>query len=501
VSSSHLRLVLVLLVLLLSSSGCISVGPDYKPPAQNVPDSWTTELPGIQTGELDPAVVAKFWELTGDPALSKLIQLAVLNNRTLMQAGDRLVAARANRGLAYTAFLPTADVSARVSEDQKRTRTEYHAELGTDLTTAILEKEETERVRNSRATARTLGLDAAWEIDLFGGTRREVEAADADMLSARAAYRDALVSLTAEVALVYTEFRTQERRLIIAQENLKAQESSLELAQFRLQAGLADALDEEQARLSIEQTRAQVPSLRTSMLKARYSLGALLGLTPESFPPDVTAMLAKQGLPGVPESLLVDLPANAIRRRPDIRAAERKLAAETARIGVRTSELYPKLTVPGSLSYSSASDTQTGLASIGLRLNWGIFNAPAIRQRIDIQKAVQSEAFHAYEQTILTALQEISGALVAFSQERERRASLAAAAKHAEQSAVLTRLKYQTGLVAFSDVLLAERTLLGSQDSLAVSEGELIADFVRLYKSLGGGWQSFDPESDSAGQK
>lgn len=475
---------------------CLSVGPDYKPPEANVPDSWKTELPGIQTAELDPAFVARFWERMGDPALSTLIQLAVTNNRTLMQAADRLVAARANRGLAYTAFLPAADVSARVSEDQRRTKTEYHAQPGTDLTTAILEKEETERVRNSRTTSRGLGLDAAWEIDLFGGTRRAVEAADADMLSARAAYRDALVSLVAEVALVYTELRTQERRLAIAEENLKGQMSSLELAQFRVQAGLADALDEEQARLSIEQTKSQVPALRTGMLKARHSLAALLGLPPESFPPDVTRMLEKRGLPSIPDRLVVDLPANAIRRRPDIRAAERKLAAETARIGVRTAELYPKLTVPGSLSYSSSSDSQAGLASIGLRLNWGIFNAPAIRQRIDIQRAAQSEAFHAYEQTLLSALQEISGALVAFGQEQERRASLSAAAKHADQSAFLTRLKYQTGLVAFSDVLLAERTLLSSQDSLAVSEGELVANFVRLYKALGGGWQSFDPEPE-----
>jgi NodT family efflux transporter outer membrane factor (OMF) lipoprotein len=479
---------------ILFFTGCLSVGPDYTPPRENSPDSWQ-DLSGIQREkELDPAVLARFWEQTNDPALSSLIRLAVANNRTLKQAADRLVAARANRGLAYTAFLPKAEISGRVSEDQKKTRTQYHAESGTDLTTAILEKEEAERVRSSRATTRALGLDASWEIDVFGGTRRAVEAADADMHAARAAYRDALVSLVGEVALVYVELRTQERRLSIAEENLKAQQSSLELAVFRVQAGLADALDEEQAKLSIEQTKSQIPSLRTGILKARYALAALLGHAPESFPPEVAALLEARGLPSIPEKLVVDMPADALRRRPDIRRAERKLAAETARIGVQTSELYPKLTLPGSLSYSASSGTETGIASIGLRVNWGIFNAPAIRQRIDIQKATQSEAFHAYEQALLAALQEISGALVAFSQEQERRVSLAAAARHAEQSALLTRLKYQTGLVAFSDVLAAERTLLNSQDSLAVSEGELIADFVRLYKALGGGWQSFDPE-------
>lgn len=484
------------LIALVFETGCLSVGPDYRPPAAAAPEAWPEGLPGIQPGELDPAFVARFWEQANDPALSTLIQLAVANNRTLMQAGDRLAAARANRGLAYTAFLPSVDLSGRVSEDQKRTRTKYEPDPGTSLTTAVLEKEETERVRNSRTTSRALGLDASWEVDVFGGTRREVEAAQADMLSARAAYRDALVSLTAETALVYVELRTQERRLAIAEENLAAQQSSLELAQFRVQAGLADALDEEQARLSIEQTKSQIPALQSSRLKARYALAALLGLPPEGFSPEVAALLSGRGMPSIPATLVVDVPANAIRRRPDIRKSERKLAAETARIGVKTADLYPRLTLPGSLSYSASSGTEAGLASIGLRINWGIFNAPAILQRINVQKAAQSEAFHAYEQTLLSALQEISGALVAFSQEQQRNGSLSLAAKHAGQAADLTRLKYQTGLVAFTDVLNAQRTLLNSQDSLAVSDGELVADFVRLYKALGGGWQSFDPEDE-----
>ncbi|CAG0951922.1 partial Outer membrane protein OprM, partial [Anaerolineae bacterium] len=276
--------------------------------------------------------------------------------------------------------------------------------------------------------------------------------------------------------------------------NLKIQQSSLDLALYRVQAGLSDGLDEEQARLSIETTKSQIPTLKAGIAQTRFTLAALLGLQPEAFSKKTQELLAAKTRPRLPDRLVIDTPADAIRRRPDIRRAERKLAAETARIGVRKSDLYPKLTLPGTLSYTTTGSTDTSIASIGLRLSWNIFDAGAIRRRVDIQKATQSEAFHAYEQTLFTALSEINGALVAYTQEEERRLALGRAAAHAEKAAMLTRLKYQTGLVAFSDVLTAEQTMLSRQNELAVSEGESISNFIRLYRVLGGGWQSYAPE-------
>ncbi len=486
------------LLLFLLSSSCISVGPDYEEPTPDIQSKWQADLPGMDIAELEPEWIAQFWEKTNDPALNQLVKEAVKNNRTLMQAADRLTAARANRGLAYAAFFPVVDASGSYTNEQSRTQTDHTSSSSTDLATALLEKSEAEKPITSRTNSTLAGLDASWEIDLFGGNRRALEAAEADLQSAKEAYRDTLTSLVAEVALNYISLRTYERRLQIAESNLKAQTSSLELALYRVQAGLSDGLDEEQARLNIETTKSQIPALQTGIAQTRFTLAALLGLQPEAFTQKMQELLNQKTRPTLPERLVVDLPANAIRRRPDIRQAERTLAAETARIGVRKADLYPKLSIPGMLSYSTTGSTDTSIASIGLQLSWNIFDAGAIRRRIDIQKAVQSEAFHAYEQTLLDALSEINSALVAYIQEEKRRLALERAAHHAEKAATLTRLKYRTGLVAFSDVLTAEQTMLERQNELAISEGESVANFIRLYRALGGGWQSFAPEDSPA---
>lgn len=477
--------------------GCISVGPDYEAPTVELQSKWQADLPGMHVSELDPQWIAQFWQKTEDPALNELVHEAVKNNRTLMQAADRLVAARANRGLAYAAFFPTVDANGVITDQQSRVQTDHTPTTSTDLTKALLERNESGKPVTSRKETRTGSLDASWEIDLFGGNRRALEAAEADLQSSHEAYRDALTSLVAEVALNYISLRTYERRLEIAENNLKIQQSSLDLALYRVQAGLSDGLDEEQARLSIETTKSQIPTLKAGIAQTRFTLAALLGLQPESFSKKMLELLAAKTRPRLPDRLVIDTPADAIRRRPDIRRAERKLAAETARIGVRKSDLYPKLTLPGTLSYTTTGSTDTSIASIGLRLSWNIFDAGAIRRRVDIQKATQSEAFHAYEQTLFTALSEINGALVAYTQEEERRLALGRAAAHAEKAAMLTRLKYQTGLVAFSDVLTAEQTMLSRQNELAVSEGESISNFIRLYRVLGGGWQSYAPEEEA----
>ena len=496
----------ILIALFAALAGCITVGPDYSPPSENAPASYASVLPpGLSAGDLEPETIATWWRELNDPALSGLIDAAVTGNKTLQQTAQRVQAARANRGLAYSAFFPTVNASAGATGTATTRGTDAttsSAVTSSDPTTAALQaslSEDPPAVR--RSTAYNAGFDASWEIDLFGKTRRSVEAADADLGAARAAYRDALVSLVAEVALAYVELRTTERRLTIAESNLKSQESSLALAEWRAQAGLSDRLDTEQARLSVESTRSRLPGLRTNRENAKNNLTTMLGLPPGQFPEELQAVLQSGGLPVAPRELVIDLPANALRRRPDVRRAERELAAATARIGVTEAELYPQLRLPGSLSYElSAPGTDGWTASLGVGINWNIFDAGAIRRRLAASEATQQEALFAYEASVLGALKEIEAALLAYGGEEQRRAALLSAAEHAASAANLTRLKYKAGLLDFSDVLNAEQKLLSAEDELALSEGETVANFVRLYKALGGGWSAFDGEESNADQ-
>jgi NodT family efflux transporter outer membrane factor (OMF) lipoprotein len=483
---------------------CVSVGPDYARPATHTPDAWSSELPpGLTTGDLEPQQIARWWRSLNDPALSRLIEAAVAGNKSLQQTAQRVVAARANRGLAYSAFFPNVGAQGSATgaatnrgTDSVATGANYSA---TDPTTALIQESLTEDEPDlRRTTTYSAGFDASWELDLFGKTRRSVEAADADLAATRAEYRDGLVSLAAEVALAYIELRTFERRLSIATDNLESQESSLELARWRNEAGLSDRLDLEQARLNVASTRSLLPGLRGSIQRARHNLATLIGVTADRIPADIQELMQTPGLPGAPRELAIDLPANALRRRPDVRQAERQLAAETARIGVAEAELYPQLRLPGSLSYElSAPGTDGWTGSLGIGFNWNVFDAGAIHRRIDVRTAAQQEALYFYEARVLAALEEIEAALTAYGSEEERRASLATAADHAATAARLTRLKYQSGLLDFGDVLQAEQRLLSAQDELAQSEGETVANFVRLYKALGGGWSAFDAETEA----
>lgn len=493
--------ILTVFLFIAAIQSCVSVGPDYTAPASHAPTEWQAELaPGLTAGELEPDWIARWWQSLNDPALSRLIELAVAGNRTLKQAAHRVEAARANRGLAYSAFFPNVDVTGSATGTITNSGTDTSgatssATTGTDPTTALLQTELAgDEPEVQRSTTYSAGFDASWELDLFGRTRRAVEAADADLAATRAAYRDGLVSLVSEVALAYIELRINERRRNIATDNLKSQESSLALAEWRLQAGLSDQLATEQARLNIAITRSLLPGLHANIQTARNNLGTLLGVGPDQLPDDVRNFLQAPGLPVAPRELMVDLPANALRRRPDVRQAERQLAAETARIGVARADLYPRLVLPGSLSYDLTNPGADGFTtSFGAGFSWNLFDAGAIRRRIEIQNAAQAEALARYEASVFTALEEIEAALIAWDQEEQRRVLLFTAAGHAGAAARLTRLKFQSGLLDFTEVLLAEQQLLSSQDELALSEGETIANFVRLYKAMGGGWTAFDP--------
>jgi NodT family efflux transporter outer membrane factor (OMF) lipoprotein len=334
------------------------------------------------------------------------------------------------------------------------------------------------------------GLDASWEIDIFGGVRRSVEAAEADVAAAAADLGDASVSLTAEVALNYVEVRGLQLRLAIARANLASQSETLQLTEWRQQAGLVGRQDVEQARSNREQTRAQIPSLETSLAEAEHRLDILLGTSPGTVHPRLAAAGA---LPAMPARIAVGIPAYTLRRRPDIRAAERRLAAETARVGAAEAARYPAFNLSGSIGLEALKAENLGTSgavasSLLAGITAPIFDAGRLRQQVKVQDAVRDQAEVTYEQTVLAALQEVENALVALKRSTERGEALADAAAAARNAAQLARQQYSAGLIDFQAVLDTERTVLTVEDSVAGTRTDALLALIRLYKALGGGW-------------
>ena len=451
-------------------SACAAVGPNYTPPASRPPAGWNTPLEdGLRaTPPADP-VLARWWQSFDDPTLTDLVQKAVAANLDLAQAKARVREARARRGLSQADQYPGVDASGAA----RRSR-------GSESTGGGRER-----------TLYSAGFDAGWELDVFGGVRRSIEAAEGDLQAAEAGLDNVLVSLTAEIGLNYVDARTYQTRLDVAAANLAAQQETYDLIHSRYEAGLSDELAVQQARYNLESTRSQIPSLRSGLAAARNRLAVLTGAAPGA----VDAMLADhRPVPLAPATVAVGIPADTLRRRPDIRQAERQLAAQSARIGVAEADLYPKFKLTGgigleALNSNDLADWSSRTWNIGPGVSWKVFDAGAVRRNIDIQTAVQARYLAAYEATVLSALEEVENALSRYAQEQVRRDHLAAAVDAARQAEVLARQKYQAGLVDFSNVLEAQRSLLSYQDQLSTSNGTVTSNLMSLYKALGGGWQ------------
>jgi multidrug efflux system outer membrane protein len=451
-------------------TGCATVGPDYVPPDTPVSATWHTELKGgLSGGEMDPQTLAAWWKTLNDPELSSLIDRAVLGNLDMKTALARVREARARRGIAEAGLLPTVDATgsaswSRINRNEGRsTSDDFYA----------------------------AGFDAGWELDIFGGVRRSVEAAEADLQATQEELRNVLVSLLAEVALNYIDVRTYQVEIAVAEANLEAQSETYQLTQWRYEAGLSDGLAVEQARYSLENTRSLIPALRTGLEEAMNRIAVLLGEQPGKVHPELEK---REPIPVTPLNVAVGVPADLLRRRPDVRQAERQLAAQTARIGVATAELYPKFTLSGSIGLEalSLSNLPSGTLTFsgGPRITWAIFRGGAIRQNIEVQSALQEQALIQYEATLLGALEEVENALVAYAEVQQRRQSLTEATDAAQKALELARYKYEAGLTDFNNVLDAQRSLLSFQEQLAQNEGNVTSNLVRLYKALGGGWTS-----------
>lgn len=461
-----LALMLAHMAVLAGLAGC-AVGPDYSRPQIELPAVWQragdnrTAKPGNED-------LSRWWERLQDAELSRLIEEALAGSLDLKSAQARLRQARALRAAAGADLFPTVTGSASVS------RSKGSRQTGSGRTTELY----------------AAGFDASWEPDIFGGVRRGIEAAQAELEASEASLQSTRVSLVAEVALNYVEVRAFQARLAIARSNLESQSDTFQITGWRAQAGLVGALDVEQARTQLEQTRAQIPSLETSLAQAEHRLAVLLGRAPGA----LRERLAKSApIPALPAAVAVGIPADTLRQRPDVRAAERTLAAETARIGEAEAARYPGLTLSGSIGLEALGASALGASgalarSVAARLAAVIFDGGRLRQQVEAQSAVAERALVGYEAAILAALEDVENALVALANSVQRTAALGIAAEAARNAALLARQRYAGGLIDFLTVLDTQRTLLSIEDSLAATQAESASALIQLYKALGGGW-------------
>lgn len=456
--------------LAMLSLGC-AVGPDYTPPILDAPDLWKLQsTDGLSTGEAD---LQTWWQVFDDPLLENLVERAQDGNLDLAQAFFRIDEARARRGIARGDFFPATDAIGDYSRN--RISEDFGAPTANQ-----------DRSFDSFST----GLDVSWEIDFFGRIRRSVESASAGLESSVEDYRDILVSLLSDVARSYVDVRTFQRRLHLAEKNVELQKGTLELTRQRNRAGLVGGLDVAQAERNLATTESFVPLFRTAAIQGVNRLGVLIGESPTELHDDFREIAE---IPEVPDRVTVGLPLDLLRQRPDLRASERALAAQTARIGVATADLYPRFALLGTFAFDATDAAglftgDTGAFSVGPAVRWSLFDGGRVRSQIQVEDARAEQAMVAYEQTLLLALQEAEDAMVAYSEERKRRDALARSVAAAQEATDLVATVYRAGLTDFQNVLDSERALFNQEDALAASEGLVAGNLIRVYESLGGGW-------------
>jgi NodT family efflux transporter outer membrane factor (OMF) lipoprotein len=436
--------------------------PTLKSPQPLVPPGWSTTLPQAPVTD-GPAEMARWWERLNDPLLTQLELRAIGGSLDLRAAEARLREARARRAQAGAERLPSANLSGSASH------------TSTD---------------ESGSSRYSLGAAASWDADVFGQRRNSARAAAANAEASQQALYDARVSLAAELALSYLDVRVSQKRLATTSANLALQQDTFDIARWRHEAGLTTQLDVEQAQLAVEQVRAQLPSLRTTLEQSKNRVAVLLGQAPGSLDAELDRAA---DVPVAPLAVTVGVPADLLRRRPDVRRAEYELMAQVYQRRATRASRYPQLTLKGSIGLESlaAGDLLSTAARVvagALNLGQTLFDGGRIRQQLAIQTAVQEQAAVAYDAAVLAAFEDVENALVAYVEEEARRQSLARAATLARSAADLARDRYRSGLVDFQVVLEAQRSLLSAEDQLVTSSGNLASNLVRLYRALGGGW-------------
>ncbi len=460
-------------------SGCITVGPNYVRPSVDVAEQWIdADDPRIKT---EPAAYRDWWTIFNDPVLNALVGVAYKQNLTLHAAGVRILEARAALGMAVGRQYPqTQEATGQISRI-------WVSENESPLPIA------------PPATAFDLwraGFDVGWELDFWGKLRRGVESANADLGASIANYDDILVSLVAEVAATYARIRTFEERLKVARENVEIQERSFRITDVRFRHGLVTELDVQQSKAVLWDTEASIPNLEGRLRQAHNALGVLLGVPPA----EVQGILERAGpIPTAPPDVAVGMPVELLRRRPDIRRAERELAAQSARIGLAKSDFYPQIALAGSfnLAAENAADVFKGSSFTGFAgpaFVWPLFNYGRITNHVRVQDARFQQLAVNYHNTVLRATQEVEDAIVAFLQAQEERRFLGESVDASKRSVDLALIQYREGFIDFTRVLQSQELLVRLQDRLAETTGAIVTNLIAVYKALGGGWQIRDGE-------
>lgn len=466
----------VLAMMLMMAAAACTVGPKYRAPESPVPSGWRGVEAGAATGR--PAEIAAWWTSFNDPGLNSLIERAARANLDLRRAEARVREARARYGVVAADQLPELDASGAYT----RSRTSKNGPLGFSP------------IAGREVNLYQAGFDASWELDLFGGVRRSIEAAGADIAASVEDRRAVQVSLLAEVARNYIDLRRIQKQTATTRDNIASQQETLGLTRARFHAGLNTGLDVARAEAQVAASRSQIPALEIALKQTIHRLGVLLGEEPGALSEELSKPFP---IPGPPAAVTAGLPSDLLRRRPDLRRAERQLAAANARIGVAMADLFPRFSLTGAFGLQSAdlSDLPEGgsrFFSIGPALRWPIFSGGRIRANIAVQNAREEQALVVYEQTLLLSLEEVENALVAYAREQNRREFLKEAAAANRRAVEIANELFIRGLANFLDVLEAQRALFASESALDQSDAAVSADLVALYKALGGGWEVSD---------
>ena len=471
---------LLSLSVVLGLAGCTTVGPDYERPVTTTPESWHQPSPST-THQTDRLELSHWWESFGDETLTELILQASDENLDVKTAFARVEEALALRAAAKGERAPVIGASADLFETQL---SDASGGAGRDQPFELY----------------SLGVDASWEMDVWGRISRSIEASDATYQATVEDYRDSLVLLYGQLASSYMSVRELQLRIELAEENIQRQKESQALTQGRFNAGLAPALDVNQAVLNLSRTEAALPELERLLAENIHRISVLSGKAPGALH---DLLSAANVLPSATPAFPSTVPADVLRQRPDVRAAEQRLIAQTARIGVATADLYPRLSLTGSFSFESTEpgdlfQSASQSFRIGPSVRWSLFQGGRIRANIDAAEARAEQSVYQYRSIVLGAFEEVENSFVAYNTEARRLTKLKVGVDAAKKTVSQVRSLYENGLVDFLNVLDAERSLATQQDSYASSLGTQSRNVVRIYRSLGGGWDAPEAQAPAA---
>ncbi|MBN2216155.1 MAG: efflux transporter outer membrane subunit [Pirellulales bacterium] len=472
------------LTLIIAAAGCtpmrdylaggFKVGPDYQPPPARVAPDW------IDAADADvksqPVDLARWWSVFRDPVLDALVTTSVRQNLTLREAGCRVLQARAARAIAAGNLFPQQQQAVgafgRNALSTAAANTQFLSQTFYDQWDA--------------------GFNLAWELDFWGRFRRAIEAADAELAASVADYDQVTVTLLGDIAATYVEIRTLQERIALAQANVKLQRETYTIADARFRGGQVSELDVDQATSTLAQTEALIPQLELQRREASNRLCVLLGIPPT----DLDAVLGAGPIPSTPTQVVVGIPADLLCRRPDLRRAERQVAAESARVGIATAELYPHIGITGTLAYSAENfrdlfDSAAFQGTVGPSFRWNILNYGRLINAVRLQDARLAERIVAYQNLALRANAEAENGITRFLRGRQRAQALARSVDASQRAVRVALAQYRGGIIDFNWVAIVEKNLVDQQELLAQAQGETTLGLVQIYRALGGGWESF----------